>query len=116
MDWLAQNWIWIVVLIGAYLLFFRHRHHGFGSLGGHGGHAEHEDRPAPSKRAPIDPVSGRSLDAQHAITTYYQGRVYFFENEENRRRFEAAPDDFAKNTEGLDPAGRPHRGHRGHGC
>lgn len=114
MDWLTQNWIWILVLIGAYLLFFRRRHHGFGGTGGHHGH-DREPGPAQIGRTATDPVSGRSLDAQHAITTYFRGRVYFFENEENRRRFEAAPEDFAKNAEGLDPA-RSQRGHRRHGC
>lgn len=37
MDWLAQNWIWVVVLV----LFFAVHLFGHGGHGGHGGHRGH---------------------------------------------------------------------------
>lgn len=37
MDWLSQNWIWLIVVV----LFFAM--HLFGH-GGHGGHGGHQDR------------------------------------------------------------------------
>jgi len=37
MDWLAQNWFWVVVLV----LFFAVHLFGHGGHGGHGGHRGH---------------------------------------------------------------------------
>lgn len=124
MNWLAQNWIWIAVLLGAVLLFARRGHHNFGGPRGataaghdHGSYQGSSPSDASERTgAALDPVSGKPLATQHAISTYFRGRVYFFENEENRRRFEATPENFALD-QGVDPsASNPQRSHRHHGC
>lgn len=138
MEWASQNWIWIVVAIAALFLFRRGHGHGglfgggghgsHGGLGGllgglghgghHGGHDEHEHeaRGEPRPGTAIDPVSGKEVRTEHAITSYYQGQVYFFESPENRQRFEASPEQYAA-TRGEQPVGRSsHRGHRRRGC
>lgn len=122
MNWLAQNWIWIAVLLGAVLLFARRGRHSFGAshADGAGGH-DHGSYQAPRggverAGAALDPVSGKPLATQHAITTYYRGRVYFFENEENRRRFEAAPETFALDQAVDASTSSSQPGHRRHGC
>ncbi len=124
MNWLAQNWIWIAVALGAVLLFARRGHHGFGTPRGatasghdHGaGGATGPSGGSERNGAAIDPVSGKPLATRDAVTAFYRGRAYFFENEENRRRFEAAPENFALD-QGVDaPATTPHRSHRRHGC
>jgi YHS domain-containing protein len=123
MNWLAQNWIWIALALGALLFFARRGQHSFGrSHGGTGGHG-HGSHQAPRgasgmerSDAAIDPVSGVPLATQHAITTYYRGRVYFFENEENRRRFEATPENFALDQGRDASTSSPQRSHRRHGC
>lgn len=56
MDWLAQNWVWVVITV----LFIGM--HLFGH-GGHGGHGEHggdgdDQRPAGGKQAGKDKPQG----------------------------------------------------------
>ena len=46
MDWLSQNWIWVLLAAGAIWMFARGRHGGMGMMGGgcfggHGGHGDH---------------------------------------------------------------------------
>jgi hypothetical protein len=36
MEWLSQNWIWVVAIVGVVLLLSRARHGGFMGAGGHG--------------------------------------------------------------------------------
>lgn len=51
MDWLSQNWIWVLIFaafIGMHL--FGHGGHGGGCGGGHGGHGGGGDKP----RGPTD--------------------------------------------------------------
>ena len=51
MDWLSQNWVWVLLAAGAIWMFARGRHGGMGMMGGgccgghggHGDHAGHED-------------------------------------------------------------------------
>jgi len=125
MNWLTQNWVWIVLAIGAVWLFSRGGLAGCG-MGGHGGHAGHGGGTGPvpggdPMRNPgsfagaipdkaVDPVSGREVLTTHAVTAVYQGRVLYFESPENRQRFEAAPQQY---TSGGPPPPQPHRHH---GC
>lgn len=39
MEWLAENWIWVIVAVA----FFGVHMLGHGSHGGHGGHGGHDD-------------------------------------------------------------------------
>jgi YHS domain-containing protein len=117
MDWLTQNWVWIVFAIGAVRLFKRGGLAGYG-MGGHGGHAGHGGgtEPAPggssSGAGPEkarDPVSGREVLTGNALTAVYRGRVFYFESPENRERFEGAPAQYA-------PQASQAQQHRHHGC
>ena len=141
MDWLSQNWIWVLVAIGAGFFFLRggHGSHGgglAGSLGGllggmghgghgggggHGGHAGQPDRSATSNapEATIDPINGEPVRTDKALTSLYQGKIYYFASKENRDRFEAAPQEYAQKAAGhpvrpADAANEPPR--RRHGC
>lgn len=115
MNWLTQNWVWIVVAIGLIWMMRRggmpgcgmgHANHGGGSSG-------HESNTPPPEKAgkSSDPVSGKEVDIQHAITSYYGGRVYYFESPETRQRFEASPEKYASPA-----ASSAQRAHRHHGC
>ena len=49
MDWLAQNWVWVVIsvlFIGMHL--FGHGSHGGGGCGGHGSHGDGDKQRAPA--------------------------------------------------------------------
>lgn len=132
MQWLAQNWPWIVIVVVAGLfLFGRGRHYrlgAFGTPGGYGARWGDGDRAAPEDNgahergrggSAIDPVSGKAVDTNGALTSFHAGRVYFFENHETRRRFEASPDRFANNARdaGLPPStSRTDRARRRDGC
>lgn len=142
MNTLSQNWLWILIGLGALLFLFRGGHRGFGGFGhggfglgghGHGGHdrgghgyggGEGEVRQgyAPSAGPPesaIDPVSGAAVRMADALTSVHQGRIYYFASKENRDRFEASPQEFAAKATGYrieQETGqrRPH--HRRRGC
>lgn len=80
-------------------------HGGHGGSGGHGGHGGYDERPAssPTPSAPeaaIDPVSRDAVRTAQALTSLYQGKVYYFASKENRDRFEAAPQEYAQNASG----------------
>lgn len=120
MTWLSQNWIWI--LLGIAIAWFAMRRgfggihgghmggHGAGGLlggmghGGHGGGQDSEPRqPQTSGEMPeaaVDPVSGEAVRTEHAVTSIYQGKIYYFASKENRDRFEAAPQDYAHKAAG----------------
>lgn len=129
MQWLAQNWPWVVIAVVAGLFLLdrarRYRFDGLGAEGGHG-HRSRHGSPVPEDAqghghasTTIDPVSGKPVNTDRALTTYHGGRVYFFENDANRRRFEAAPDRFARNAKAAGSASSTpstHRAHRRHGC
>lgn len=115
MDWLTQNWTYLLLLVGV-ILFMR-----FGGMacgfGGRRAHPAHEpsrqgidDTPVESASL-TDPVSRRTIDPKTAVATLYQGRAYYFESRENRDRFEATPDQFAS-ASGDD---RKSAGHHHHG-
>jgi YHS domain-containing protein len=116
MNWLLQNWIWVALAIGAALFFSGamrgHAGHGAGLGGlaggmGHGGHdighgADRGDPPAAGgPQAAVDPVGGAAVRTSGALTSVYQGRIYYFSSRENRDRFEAAPQEYAHNAVGY---------------
>lgn len=112
MDWLTQNWGYLLLLLGV-ILFMR-----FGGMacgiGGRRSHRAHEpDQPGDAhvESAPVtDPVSRRPVDPKSAVATIYQGRAYYFESRENRDRFEATPDQYAPAPPQARPAKGPHQG------
>lgn len=148
MDWLSQNWLWVLLAIGAAFYFLRGgfgRHSGGhgGGLGGHGGHGggvggllggmghgghagggghggygEQPDSVAAANapEAAVDPVGGEAVRTAQALTSLYQGKIYYFASKENRDRFEAAPQEYAQKAAGHAvrsteaPHDRPRRG------
>lgn len=113
MEWLTQNWIWILLAVG---VFFMMRRGGMGcGFGGHrshhGGHGDEQGQDvARAESSTIDPVSGQAVAAASALTSVYRGRTYYFASRENRDRFEAQPERYAR----AEPP-HEHRRHR-HGC
>lgn len=127
MDWLTQYGIWILVIVAAVVLFRRLGHRGFVGYHAFGTHcdsaetgeARPQDNAAPLGVPPaaVDPVSGNALKTEHAITSNYRGRMYFFESEETRGRFDAKPERFATSAGGVDARTAEERHHhRRHGC
>lgn len=115
MEWLQQNWINLLVLVGVILfLRFSGMGCGFGARHVRPQHSldrqPHADTPVESAST-TDPVSRRPVDPMSAVATVYQGRAYYFESRENRDRFEAAPDQYA--TAASDGEKAP--GHDPHG-
>lgn len=114
MQWLAQNWIWIILIIG---FFFMMRRGGCGGGGmknhdRHGGDSQHgtdENKPATTA---IDPVNKATLDIAGALTSLYRGKVYYFGSAENRAIFEAKPEQYAGPDQ---PDLQKHKSHH-HGC
>lgn len=128
MDWLLQNWLWILLALGAILLFRRGRHHGLRGLGhGHHGrsggahdHSDHSVHPTNPETA-TDPVTHKDVSTEHAVTSVHQGRIYYFETPESRQQFETSPEKYAREELGHAPSSaesaveRP-RTRRRHGC
>ena len=133
MNWLSQNWFWILLAVGAILWFGRGRHFGMGGFGhGHhgrqGGDDDYRDRSGraadPQKptdpRTVTDPVTHEGISTEHALSSVYQGRIYYFKTPENRQRFEATPEQYAPRAH-EEPAARSsefdqHRRRRRRGC
>lgn len=132
MNWLLQNWVWVVLAIGAVWMFSRRGLAGCG-MGGHGSHGRQSeqtgsspggisagggqlrDQSSPSADTAgkaIDPVSGREVLTAHAVTAAYQGRILYFESPENRQRFEASPEQYTRNM----ASASQQQQHRRHGC
>lgn len=97
MNWLSQNWYWIVLAV---IVFLMMRQGGMGCGMGGG-------RRASSRRDSIhdggsgelrDPVNGRPIDRAHALTTIFDGRTYYFESEGSREAFNQDPQRFAGGT------------------
>ncbi len=118
MDWLTQNWTYLLLFLGVFLLM---RFSGMGcGMGGRRAEPGHRHEAEPAKDEAVtatpttDPVSLRPVDPASAVATVYQGRAYYFESRENRERFEAAPEQYAsaKNTATVDDS---HKGKHGHG-
>lgn len=105
MQWLAQNWIWIVFAIGV-LLLMRRGGMGHGHSHGNDGPAQHHGDSG--DRQSKDPVSGEEVNPETAVNVMYQGHVYYFASRENREKFEASPAQYAASATGHH--------HRRHGC
>lgn len=136
MNWLLQNWLWVALGIGVAYFFFRGRlgghgaghggligmaHGGHRGGGSHGGHGDHPGSPAAAnaQEAAVDPVGGEAVRTDQALTSLYQGKIYYFASKENRDRFEAAPQEYARKAVGhlvgpVEAANEPSR--RRHGC
>jgi len=114
MSWLSQNWLWIVLGFGV-LWFLGRGGLGWGRQFGHprsgsryGADRAGEDRDRgiygstgalPTSGEPqraIDPVTRHDVSPDTALTSIYQGRIYYFENAETRQRFEASPQQYAR--------------------
>ena len=63
MDWLSQNWIWIVVAIGFVLLM---RRGGMGCSMGHGGHGGGQNEPSTDPQKPADAAGGKRDESRAA--------------------------------------------------
>lgn len=113
MQWLSENWIWILLAIGIFL-FMRHGRPGHGHSYGGGHHGSHHGSTGHGEleRRPKDPVSGENVDPAAAPNTSYRGRVYYFASRANRDAFEADPARYASPGDGHDDGHRRHR----HGC
>ena len=115
MEWLTQNWTYLLLLVGV-ILFMRFGGMAFG-FGGRRAHPAHEPSRQASDDTPVesasatDPVSRRAVDPKTAVATLYQGRAYYFESRENRDRFEATPEKYAEPASGQ----QAEQGHQGHG-
>lgn len=131
MEWLSQNWLWLVLLVGAYFLMSRtgmgccgisHSHdHGHASGGhGSGAHGGSEEKRMDVVKL-FDPVSQQMLPAATAIASVHQGHVYYFEDRANRDAFESEPERY---LDGAPPIGQKiaadvaqeKNTHGAHGC
>lgn len=113
MEWLSQNWGYLLLLVGV-ILFMRFGGMGCG-IGGRRAHSSHGAHDTPVESSPpVDPISRRTVDPATAVATMFQGRAYYFESRENRDRFEAAPESYAEPAGGAQSEQR-HR-HHGGGC
>jgi len=115
MQWLAQNWLWILLVVG---FFFLMRRGGCGMGGGmnnhdhHDGDTQHSAEENKSAATVIDPVNKTTLDIAAALTSVYRGKTYYFESAENRAIFEANPAQYAASDQ---PDAQQHKTHH-HGC
>ena len=131
MDWLGQNWVWVLAGIAFLVLLSRggFGHHGHGGIGGgHGGHGGHGDGGGGGSHGPdgggpggsgaaIDPVTGNAVRKDQALTSVRAGHVFYFESAETRQRFEAEPDKYAANATATDALAAPSgRRRHGRGC
>jgi len=123
MDWLSQNWLWVVIGIGVAYYMFRgnlggQMGRGGGSGSGDSGNASYADSRAAASapEAAVDPVSGEAVRTAQAVTSLYQDKIYYFASKENRDRFETAPQDYAHRVAGHPVAGQERRPRRRRGC
>ena len=52
MDWLSQNWIWVIFAV-AFVAMHMFGHGGHGGHGAHGGHAKPEPAARPAGSGPV---------------------------------------------------------------
>ena len=128
MEWLGENWVWVLAALG-FLALLASRgfgRHGYANDPG-GPHGEdgrvkggnsQRNEPAGIDGPPgaaIDPVSGNAVRTDRALTSVHAARVYYFESTETRQRFEAEPDRYAAKGSEREATELPRRRHR-HGC
>jgi YHS domain-containing protein len=114
MEWLSQNWAWLIFVVGVFMLM---RQGGMGCGMGLG-HAN--DGPNPQtggadrdqNTRPKDPVNGEFVNPETAVNSMYQGRVYYFASRENRDAFEGEPSKYASS----EAARTVRHQHHHHGC
>ena len=123
MGWLSQNWIWLALGLGALFMMRRGRfghYAGRHAAHGHGGRGAQPTRSATSNTSdvPIDPVNGKPVRTDKALTTLYRGSIYHFASSKNRDRFEAAPQEYAPTFAGrrVDPGETADHQPRRRGC
>ena len=109
MGWLSQNWVWIGLAVGAFFLMSRMGGCGMGRAGGHRRGLQESDDRRPETRmdtgTTFDPVSRHAVTAgMAAASSVYRGRAFYFENRDNRDRFERDPE---KYLEGAENPGQP---------
>ena len=98
MEWLGQNWIFLLLVIG---VFYMMRRMGCGPSAGRHRHSGHEETISqPAAEATMDPVSEQSVDTQTALTSVYLGNTYYFASRENRDHFETAPEEYVAKLKG----------------
>jgi YHS domain-containing protein len=116
MGLMTISWLWIAIAIG--VAFYLLRRGSGTNTGGprtdfrnlldrprHDGRAGDGIQPttgsnADAPEAAIDPVGGEPLVTARALTSFHQGKVYYFANKENRDRFEASPLEYAGKVAG----------------
>lgn len=59
MDWLSENWVWVLVAIA----FFALHIFGHGGHGGHGGHSTRSEGRRLDRKSGQDSAEGRDEDA-----------------------------------------------------
>jgi len=109
MQWLYQNWVWIILFaIGCFVLMplMMHRHgkqsgdtgNAMGDGHGFDGHRHDSDNrvntQTGARENALDPVSKRELPANATISSVYHDRAYYFESRENRNVFESDPEKY----------------------
>ena len=119
MQWLSENWFWIVIGLALFFLMQRMHGHGMGHRRGYRSARGYDDSShdrTQEPRAVFDPVSrNRILPGGTTISSAYDGRAYYFENRPNRDAFESDPD---KYLAAMPESGLPidDRRHRRRGC
>ena len=100
-----------------------HRTHGAPETAGGNGHGDHGGQKdtqavASAPEATVDPVGGEAVRTAQALTSVYQGKIYYFASKENRDRFEAAPQEYAHKAAGhaVRPAEATNEPPRRRGC
>src|SRR5581483_8827174 len=95
MQWLTENWVWILFAVGIFLLM---RRGGMGCGMGMQQHGMHGD--SREEGEPHDPVSKRAVDPNKALSSVFRGTVYLFESQETRAQFEQNPEQYARQDTG----------------
>lgn len=123
MVWLSQNWVWLVLIVGFFLLVSRRGGMAGCGMGGYRRQRGESSSPPAGNggTTPYDPVSRHAVAAGSAISSIYHGRAYYFESREDREAFEADPE---KHLAAAGEVGSPidpgeaehHHQNRHHGC
>ena len=61
MDWIAQNWVWVLFAVGMIAMHM----FGHGGHGGHGGHDRDRDDPKSTGKEIARPTSGSHSGRHH---------------------------------------------------